>query len=480
MDPQLHATGEQAQIRPPLAKAPTGIFGLDDVTGGGLPRGRTTLVCGGPGCGKTLLAAEFLSRGAGEFGEPGVLISFEESAEELAQNVRSLDLDLDDLVSRGLVVVDHVRVDRAEIEEAGEFDLDGLFIRLELAVQEVGARRVVLDTIEALFAGISNEPILRSELRRLFRWLNDHGLTTVVTAERGEGQLTRHGLEEYVSDCVILLDHRVTRHVSTRRLRVVKYRGSSHGTNEYPFIIGDTGLSVLPVTSLGLGHDAPVERISSGVERLDGMLDGQGFFRGSTILVSGTAGTGKTSIAAAFADASCRRGDRCLFAAFEESPLQLLRNMRSIGIDLQPWVDGDLLRITASRPMLQGLEMHLVALHRQIEEFEPESVVVDPISNLLAAGEASEVEATLTRLIDYLKDRGITTLMTSLTQAGSAPATAEAGVSSLMDAWIGVSMEMVGMERVRRLQVLKARGTAHSNRVHRVEMSETGISLTEE
>ena len=341
---------------------------------------------------------EFIVRGALELDEPGVILTFEESAEELAQNIRSLGFDLEDLVEKNKIAIDYIHVERREIEETGDYDLEGLFIRLGLAIDSVGAKRVVLDTIETLFGGLTNEAILRSELRRLFRWLKDRGVTTIVTGERGDGQLTRQGLEEYVSDCVILLDHRVDEQKSTRRLRIVKYRGSVHGTNEYPFLIDESGISVLPITSLSLKHDVSDARVSSGVPALDVMLGGEGFYRGSSILVSGTAGTGKTSLSASFADATCRRGERCLYFAFEESERQIVRNMRSIGIDLDPWIEKKLLQIHSSRPTLHGLESHLVSIHKLVTQFKPSVVVVDPISNLTSVGHVTEVQAVLLRL----------------------------------------------------------------------------------
>ena len=397
-----------------LPKALTGIRGLDEITRGGLPKGRPTLVCGGPGSGKTLLALTFLVNGALHFDEPGVLMTFEENEEEIASDVASLGFDLPELVKAQRLAVDYVRVDRSEIEETGEYDLEGLFVRLGHAIRAVGAKRVVLDTIESLFAGLKNDTILRSELRRLFRWLKDQGVTALITGERGDGALTRQGLEEYVSDAVILLDHRVHDQVSTRRLRVVKYRGSPHGTNEYPFLINADGISVLPVSSLALQHEAPLERVSSGLVPLDEMLSGQGYYRGSTILISGTAGTGKTSLAAHFLDAACRRGERVLCFLFEESPQQLLRNMRSIGIDLEPWVAGGLLQFHADRPSRYGLETHLVTMHQAVADFRPTVAVIDPVTNLMAVGTYTDVQAMLTRLIDHLKTENITAMLTSL------------------------------------------------------------------
>jgi circadian clock protein KaiC len=460
-----------------LTKAPTGIRGFDEITGGGLPRGRPTLVCGGPGCGKTLFGMEFLVRGALDHGEPGALVSFEETALDLAKNVASLGFDLHALVEQKKLAIDHVRVERSEIEETGEYDLEGLFVRLAYVVGSVGAKRVVLDTIESLFAAFSNEGILRAELRRLFGWLRERGLTTVITGERGDGALTRHGLEEYVSDCVILLDQRVHDQVATRRLRVVKYRGSSHGTNEYPFLIHEKGFAVLPATSLGLTHVAPTERVSLGIPRLDEMLGGQGIYRGSSVLLSGTAGSGKTSLAAHAAAAACRRGEHCLYFAFEESQSQILRNMRSIGVDLAPWVDSGLLSFHTSRPMVYGLEMHLAVMHEQIEQAKPGLVIIDPMTNLQSVGSRLDITAMLVRLLDLLKSRAVTAIFTSLTASGENLEETEVGVSSLMDTWLLVRILEGNGERNRGLYVLKARGTAHSNQIREFVISERGVEL---
>jgi len=461
-----------------LAKAPTGIEGLDEITGGGLPRGRPSLVCGAAGCGKTLLAMEFLVRGAVDHGEPGVFIAFEETAEELTANVRSLGFDLDELTERDKLMVDHIVIDSAQIEENGEYDLNGLFIRLGYAIDAIKAKRVVLDTIETLFGGFSNQAILRAELRRLFRWLKDKGVTAIITAERGEGTLTRQGLEEYVSDCVILLDHRVTDQVSTRRLRVVKYRGTAHGTNEYPFLIDEQGFSVLPITSTGLDHLASEERISTGIPRLDAMLGGGGgFYRGSSVLVSGTAGTGKSSLAAHLARESCSRGERCLYFAFEESESQIVRNMATIGIDLRPWVRKELLRFVAGRPTATGMEMHLATMHRLIRQFRPRMVIVDPISNLANAGTLRDATTMLTRLIDFLKTEQITGVLTSLTEGGQQKEATEIGISSLIDTWLLLRSIELGGERNRGLYVLKSRGMPHSNQIREYLITPRGIDL---
>jgi circadian clock protein KaiC len=462
-----------------IEKARTGIDGFDQITGGGLPAGRPTLVCGGPGCGKTLFAMQFLVAGATRFGEPGVFMSFEESSEELAKNVASLGFDLDDLMERGLIAMDQVVVERSEIEETGDYDLEGLFVRLELAIRSVGGKRVVLDTIESLFSGLDNQAILRAELRRLFRFLKEKDVAVVITGERGNGQLTRQGLEEYVSDCVILLDHRVDEQISTRRLRVVKYRGSAHGTNEYPFIIDERGLEVLPVTTLHLDHEASTERVSSGIERLDAMLGGHGYFRGTSVLITGTAGTGKSSLAAYFADAACRRGERCLYFAMEESPAQVMRNMRSIGLELQPWVEQGLLSFQASRPSLFGLEMHLISIFRAVQEVKPAVVVIDPLSNLSSIGSHNEVMATLLRLIDYLKAQQITTLFTSLVANGVAENETHLGVSSLMDTWLSLRNLEINGERNRGLYVLKSRGMSHSNQIREFLLSSEGVRLVD-
>jgi circadian clock protein KaiC len=460
-----------------LPKAPTGISGLDEITLGGLPRGRPTLVCGAAGCGKTLFAMEFLLRGAEQHGETGVFMAFEETEQDLAQNVRSLGFDLEKMIADNKIAVDHVRIERTEIEETGEYDLEGLFVRLGLAIDSVGAKRVVLDTLETLFGGFTNQALLRSELRRLFRWLKDRGVTAVITGERGEGQLTRQGLEEYVSDCVILLDHRVKEQVSTRRLRIVKYRGSTHGTNEYPFLIDENGIHVLPLTSLLLNHPASSERISTGVPRLDSMLGGEGYYRGSSVLISGTAGTGKTSLAAQFANATCARGERCLYLAFEESPAQLVRNMKSIGADLSPWIKKGLLRLEASRPTLHGIEMHLAMIHKMVNDFDPRVVIIDPISNFATAGTGSDAEAMLLRLIDFLKSRQITAMFVNLTAGGNAWEHTDVGVSSLIDTWILLrDIELAG-ERNRGLYVLKSRGMKHSNQIREFVITPQGIEL---
>lgn len=462
-----------------IAKCPTGIQGLDEITQGGLPLGRPTLVCGSAGSGKTLLGAEFLVRGATEYDEPSVFMAFEETAEELAKNVRSLGFDVNGLIEQKRLVVDYVRIERSEIEETGEYDLEGLFVRLGHAIDTVGAKRVVLDTLEALFSGLSNTGILRAELRRLFAWLKERQVTAIITAERGDGTLTRHGLEEYVSDCVIILDSRVIEQIATRRLRIVKYRGSSHGMNEYPFLIGEHGLSVLPVTSLGLQHEVSNERLSTGIPQLDAMLGGKGFFRGSTVLVSGTAGTGKTSVAAHFAAEVCRRGERCLYYAFEESPSQIVRNMRSIGLDLEPFVQKGLLQIAAARPSTHGLELHLLNVHRAVTEVNPHAVVVDPISNFIAAGLAVDVKAMLTRLVDFLKARQITALFTSLTNAGDALEHTDQGISSLVDTWFVLKDTETGQERTRKLYLVKSRGMAHSTRIHGFQLTNRGLSFAE-
>ena len=462
-----------------LPKARTGIEGLDEITGGGLPQGRPTLVCGGPGCGKTLLAMEFLVRGAMQYDEPGVFITFEETGEELAQNVRSLGFDLDALVADKKLAIDHVRVERSEIEETGEYDLEGLFLRLGFAIDSVGAKRIVLDTIESLFGGFTNEALLRSELRRLFRWLKDRGLTAVITGERGDGSLTRQGLEEYVSDCVILLDHRVTQQASTRRMRIVKYRGTTHGTNEYPFLIDEAGFSVLPLSGLQLDHAVSNERVSSGIPGLDTMLDGKGYYRGSSILVSGTAGTGKTSVAAHFAQETARRGERCLYLAFEESPHQLLRNMQSIGLNLEPFVKKGVLKVHSTRPTLHGLEMHLVQIHKMVAEFAPAAIIIDPVSNFVDSSTAIETQSMLLRLIDFLKSKQITALLTHLTSSGRAAEGTDIGISSLIDTWILVRDFETGDERTRGLYVLKSRGMPHSKQIREFLITSRGIELKE-
>ncbi|MFI5452896.1 circadian clock protein KaiC [Pedobacter sp. UC225_61] len=460
-----------------IAKTPTGISGLDEITLGGFPKGRPTLICGGAGCGKTLFSLEFIVRGAEEFNEPGVFIAFEEKAEELAANVASLGFDLTQLQKDKKLRIDYIHIDKSEIEETGEYDLEGLFIRLGHAIDSIGAKRVVLDTIENLFSGLTNEGIIRAELRRLFQFLKDKGVTAIITGERGEKTLTRQGLEEYVSDCVILLDHRVNNQISTRRLRIVKYRGSLHGTNEYPFLIDDEGISVLPVTSLNLDKPVSREIISSGIPALDKLFPKRGFYKGSSILVSGTAGTGKTSIAASFANATCKRKEKCLFFAFEESPQQIMRNMESIGMDLQQHVDNGFLKFYASRPTLYGLEMHLVAIHKAIQKFKPKVVVLDPITNLITVGSFSEVKSMLVRLIDYLQQEQITVMFTALTLNNIVSEQTDDGVSSLVDSWLFIKDIEINGERNRGLYIMKARGMHHSNQVREFVITSDGLNL---
>jgi circadian clock protein KaiC len=462
-----------------IPKTPTGIVGLDQITGGGIPTGRPTLICGEAGCGKTLMSLEFIVRGAIEFNEPGVFMAFEEKAEELQVNVSSLGFDLKKLEADKKIRIDHVHIERSEIEETGEYDLDGLFIRLNYAIDSIGAKRVVLDTIENLFSGLENQSILRAELRRLFHWLKEKGVTAIITGERGEGKLTRQGLEEYVSDCVILLDHRVINQISTRRLRIVKYRGSIHGTNEYPFLIDTDGISVLPVTTLALDKQVSTSRIPSGITALDQMMGGKGFYRGSSVLVSGTAGTGKTSIAAYFASEACARGERCLYFAFEESPRQIIRNMHSISLDLQQYVDKDLLCFQASRPTMHGLEMHLVSIYKSIKQFKPSVVVLDPITNLVTIGSVSEVKAMLIRLIDFLQEEQVTVMFTALTLNTSVTEQTDEGVSSLVDAWLLVRDIEYNGERNRGMYIMKSRGMKHSNQVREFVITDKGLDLVD-
>lgn len=460
-------------------KSATGVEGLDEITEGGFPQGRPTLICGGAGCGKTLLSMQFLIKGITDYNEPGVFMSFEEPSNDLSLNVKSLGFDLEKLKAEKKLVVDHVRVERSEIEEAGEYDLDGLFVRLGYAIDTVKAKRVVLDTLESLFSGLDNQAILRAELRRLFHWLKEKGVTAVITGERGEATLTRQGLEEYVSDCVIMLDHRVIEQVSTRRLRIIKYRGSTHGTNEYPFLIDEDGISVLPITSLKLDNNISSEIVSTGVPGLDDMFEKGGFYRGSNILISGTAGTAKTTIGAYFADQQCKKKEKTVYFAFEESPQQLVRNMKSIGIDLEKHIKDGYLEIHSSRPTLNGLELHLLTLRKMIRDFKPSAVIIDPISNLITVGSIHEVRSMLVRLIDMLKINNITALFTSLNKQTEnfRPDLAEESVSSLVDTWITVrDMEGIG-ERNRGIFIIKSRGMGHSNQVREFLITSKGIEL---
>jgi len=459
-----------------LPKTPTGIEGFDEITLGGLPKGRPTLIAGNAGCGKTLFGMEFLARGALQFNEPGVMMSFEENAEELIKNFSSLGFKVNDLIAQKKLLIEFVTVERSEIEETGEYDLEGLFVRLDYAIKSIKAKRVVLDTIEALFAGIPNESVVRAELRRLFRWLKSRGVTTIITGEKGLTTLTRHGLEEYVADCVILLDHTVIERVATRRLRVIKYRGSAHGTDEFPFLIQETGLSVLPITSLNLEHVVSKERISTGIERLDSMLDGKGYYRGSSILISGTSGTGKTTLAAHFAAAACKRNEKVLYFAFEESGNQIARNMLSIGIDLEPFIKAGTLKVLATRHTAYGLEMHLATMHKIINDYKPKTIIVDPISNLMTSGTINEVKSMLVRLIDFIKVNQMTALFTDLSTADFSESS-DIGVSSLMDTWILLKTLENNGERNRGIYVLKARGIRHSNQIREFVITSKGINL---
>lgn len=465
---------------PTLPKTLTGIIGLDEITEGGLPTGRPTLICGEAGCGKTLMSVEFIVRGAVQFDEPGVFIAFEEKSDELAANVASLGFDLKKLQAENKIKIDHVHIDRSEIEETGEYDLEGLFIRMGYAIDSIGAKRVVLDTLENLFAGLDNLAVLRTELRRLFTWLKDKGVTAIITGERGDGpSLTRQGLEEYVSDCVILLDHRVINQISTRRLRIIKYRGTVHGTNEYPFLIDEEGISVLPVTSLKMTNGVSTERVSTGISALDDMLGGKGLYRGGSVLVSGTAGTGKTSLSASFANETCERGERCIYFAMEESPMQIIRNMNSIGIDLQKHIDKGLLIFNASRPNLYGLEMHLVAMHKIIKKHKPSVVIIDPITNFINIGSVSEVKNMLVRMIDFLQQEQISVMFTALSLNTIVNEQTDEGVSSLVDAWILVRDIEFNGERNRGLYVMKSRGMKHSNQVREFTITDTGLNLVD-
>ena len=468
---------ETQQEAPALSKARTGIRGLDEITGGGLPRGRSTLVMGNAGCGKTLMGLEFLIRGVLEEGEPGLFVAFEETQEELIQNVRSLGWDMEALIADNRLYVDHVLVDPQEIIETGAYNLEGLFVRLGLGIETVGAKRLVLDTIESLFSGFRDTGILRAELRRLIRWLKERGVTTLFTGELGPDGNTRHGIEDYVSDCVIRLDHRIVDQISTRRLRVAKYRGSAHGTNEYPFIIGETGFEILPITSLGLNAEVLDERISTGIPRLDALFGGQGPYRGSSVLISGTAGTGKSSLAAHFLDAACRRGERALYLSYEESPAQTLRNMRSIGLDLARWRDQGLLTLSASRPAAQGLDAHLVGIFSLVRQVRPQLVVLDPLTHLSPNYQTLDQKAVITQLLDHFKGQGISAVLTDLTHAGDALEATSSIISSLVDSWLVLRDLESGGERNRMLYLLKSRGMAHSNQLREYRISERGIEL---
>ncbi|MDR3436298.1 circadian clock protein KaiC [Telmatospirillum sp.] len=468
---------ENERKMPQLTKAPTGISGLDEVLLGGLPAGRPTLVCGAAGCGKTLLGMTFLVNGATRFGEAGVMVSFEETGQDLADNVASLGFDVPGLIAAKKLAIDHIHIERSEIAESGEYDLEGLFVRLGYLVDQIGAKRVVLDTLEALFSNLSNESTVRAELRRLFGWLKERGLTTIITGERGQDTLTRHGLEEYVSDCVIVLDNRVQDQITTRRLRIVKFRGSAHGTNEFPFLLDDQGITVVPLSSSGLDHKVSNDVVSTGILGLDAMLGPNGIYRGSSVLVSGVAGSGKTIIGASFADAACRRGERCMFFSFEEAAEQLIRNVGSAGVQLQQHVEAGLLRFETTRPTSFGFEMHLAHMQRELDRFRPSAVIVDPVTSF--RGPDSEVNALLLRMLDMLKTRGVTTIFTSLTFSTERMAQSDFGLSSLMDSWISLADIESNGERNRGLYVLKSRGMSHSNQIREYLLTDQGVILIE-
>jgi circadian clock protein KaiC len=474
-----HLKKNGAKISSRVQRCPTGIQGLDEILGGGLPQGSPSLFSGGPGCGKTLFGLEFVVRGAERFNEPGAFISFEETAEELARNVASCGIDLMSFVNANKIAIDYIQIDPRQHETAGDYDLEGLFIRLRHAIDRVKAKRIVIDSIESLFSGFADAHILRAEIGRLFRWLKSSGITAIITAEKGDGSFTRHGLEEYLADCVIFLDHRVAEEHSVRRLRVIKYRGANHATDEFPFLIDEDGIAVMPISSVDLDYNAPRTRISSGVPGLDEMFSGGGFFCGSTVLVSGTAGTGKTTLATNFVNAACERGQRALYFAFEESPSQIMRNMESIGLKLETWRKKGSLRFEAARPTLTGLEGHLMRMMRIVERFQPDVVVIDPLTNLLSVGRPAEVKAMLTRVIDHLKKREITALFTSLTEGGNPIEATDVGVSSLIDTWLLLrDIEMQG-ERNRGLYILKSRGMAHSNQIREFLITSNGVKLVD-
>jgi circadian clock protein KaiC len=467
------------KIASTLQKTPTGIAGLDEITEGGFPKARPTLVCGSAGCGKTIFAIQFLAKGISDYNEPGVFMSFEETKNDLQQNVGSLGIDLEKLIAEKKIRVDYVKIERSEIEETGEYDLEGLFIRLNHAIDSIGAKRVVLDTIESLFGGIDNTAILRSEIRRLFLWLKEKGVTAVITGERGDKTLTRQGLEEYVSDCVILLDFRVIKQIATRRLRIIKYRGSTHGTNEYPFLIDEKGISVLPITSLKLDHKISDQIISTGLAQLDSLFYKNGVYGGSSALITGSAGTAKTIFASYFAAGSCKRKETTLYFSFEESPKQLVRNMQSVGINLNPFIKSKLLIIHSSRPSLSGLESHLLMIYKLIEQHKPQTVIIDPISSLLSVGSFEEVRDMLIRLIDLLKINRINALFTALTHevATDEKDLTVNAVSSLADMWIDLENEKHNDNQVRALRIVKSRGMGHNTESQQFIISNKGINL---
>ncbi|HCY88082.1 MAG TPA: KaiC 1 [Desulfobacteraceae bacterium] len=467
-------SGKKRQVK----KSPTGIEGLDDITGGGLPAGRPTLLCGGAGSGKTLMAMEFIVKGISMFKENGVYLSFEESKNELFDNVASLGFDMDVFDAQQHIFVREIDLGMHDFVESGDYNLDGLFAQIEYGIDCVGAKRIVIDGIETLFSHFSRESIIRKELKRIFRWLKGKGVTALITSEQGgtPGSITRHGIEEYISDCVIILDHRITEQVATRRLHIQKYRGARHGTNEYPFLITDNGISVFPITATQLDHDASSQQVSTGIQKLDDMFRG-GYYKGSSILITGTAGTGKSSLVSYFANAVCGDNEKCLYFAFEESARQIVRNMGSIGMDLQGFIDKGLLKIHAARPMLQGLEMHLLTMHEIIEKEQPSAVILDPVSNLDSIGSVLDVKLMFIRVIDYLKQNGITALYTALTPGDSMPEATDVGISSIMDTWILLQNLERNGQRERSLYIMKSRGLGHSNKIRKFRISDNGIDI---
>jgi len=459
-----------------IPKTATGIPGLDQILNGGLPKGRVTLVVGNSGTGKTLLGIEFLVNGIRQHDENAILVTFEESASKVTENVSSLGFDLNNLQDDGKLTVMAFKVDLPE-KNRGYFDFSPLLVLLEEAIVCIGAKRVVLDTIELLFGAYSDQTTARIELVKLMRWLEDRGVTAIITGESGNNALTRFGIEEYVSDCVIVLDHRVREEISTRLLRVMKYRGSVHGTNEYPFLIAKNGFIVLPVSSLSLDYAVSRERVSVGVPELDEMLSG-GPYRGSTTLVTGVSGTGKTSVAMSMVNAACARGERSLVLLYEESAFQLERDMGSIGINLKRWTDSGMLKIWASRPLEYGLENHLAIFINMLESFKPAIVAIDGLTAFSRGGFDPDVFIFITRKIGILKARGITTVLTTL-KKDVEDESSSLHISSLTDTGILLRNIEKNGERNRLLAVTKSRGTAHSNQLREFTLSSDGIRLVD-
>ena len=460
-----------------LPKSLTGIQGLDDITYGGIPQNRPTLLVGSIGTGKTIFAMEYIINGITMFNEPGVFMTFEEQTDELQINVTSMGYNLSKLIADNKIYLEHLHIDHREIQATGKYDIEGLFIRIEMAIEKVKAKRIVLDALDTLFIGLDSQ-ILRSEIKRLFFWLKEKKVTAIITSEVGDIFLTRLGFEEVVADCVIELNNRLNNQISTRRLRIVKYRGSYHSTNEYPFMIDHKGITIFPIISEAPQIIVSNERISSGIKQIDEMLDGRGFYVGSSILVSGSAGTGKSSIAASFIKDVCEKKGTALYCAFEEAPNQIKRNMASIGIFLEPYEKSGNLHFYYSRPTLQTLELHFIAIKKLIKQINPSVVILDPITNLMIENINSDIRTMLTRFVDYLKMEQITVLLTAtLTVSSLELIQSNEGISSMVDTCIMIQEKNIIDSRRRTLYIMKSRGICNSKKEVEFIITSEGISI---